>query len=152
MGKNTTHRFATRSLKQAALSVVTVVWLASLLWVGITLERGTWPVSRSSMFSEGASVHVEPYLEGTTRDGRTMALSPEGFGLTKPQLRNWLADRTSYRVDPGDLPTLELLARLWNERHPNDEVVAVRLWRRGVPLPPGDGPRSDTLLLAWEAR
>ena len=138
--------------KQAALSVVTIAWLASLLWVGITLERGTWPISRSSMFSEEAAVHIEPYLEGTTRDGRIVTLSPEGFGLTKPQLRNWLAHHTKSQVDFSDRPTLELLARLWNERHPNDEVVTVRLWRREIPLPVGHRLPSDTLLLEWEAR
>lgn len=138
--------------KRAVLSMVTMAWLVSLLWVGITLERGTWPISRSSMFSEGASAHVEPYLEGTTRDGRIMTLSPEGFGLTKLQLRNWLARQTRSQVDFGDLPTLELLARLWNERHPDDEVVAVRLWRREIPLPSGQRPPSDTLLLTWEAQ
>jgi hypothetical protein len=138
--------------KRAALSMVTMAWLISLFWVGVTLERGTWPISRSSMFSEGASVHVEPYLKGTTRDGRTVALSPEGFGLTKLQLRNWLARQTRSQVDFGDLPTLKLLARLWNERHPDDEVVAVRLWRREIPLPIGQQPHSDTLLLTWEAQ
>lgn len=138
--------------KRVALSVVTIAWLVSLLWVGITLERGTWPISRSSMFSEGASVHIEPYLEGTTRDGRTVTLSPEGFGLTKLQLRNWLALHTESRVDFGDLPTLELLARLWNERHASDEIAAVRLWRREIPLPVGVRPHSDTLLLKWEAQ
>jgi hypothetical protein len=139
-------------MKRAVLSVVTIAWLVSLLWVGISLERGTWPISRSSMFSEGASVHIEPYLDGTTRDGRTVALSPEGFGLTKLQLRNWLARRTESRVDFGDSPTLQLLARLWNERHPDDEVVAVRLWRREIPLPARQQPHSDTLLLEWEAQ
>jgi hypothetical protein len=138
--------------KRAALSVVTIGWLVSLLWVGITLERGTWPVSRSSMFSEGASAHIEPYLDGTTQDGRIVALSPEGFGLTKLQLRNWLARHTNSRVDFADGSTLQLLARLWNERHPDDEVVAVRLWRREIPLPIGQQPHSDTLLLTWEAQ
>lgn len=137
---------------QAALSVVTVAWLVSLLWVGFTLERGTWPISRSSMFSEGATAHIEPYLEGTTQDGRILTLSSEGFGLTKLQLRNWLARHTESRVDAGDIPTLQLLARLWNERHPDDEVVAVRLWRRDIPLPAGQQPHSDTLLLTWEAQ
>ena len=132
--------------------MLTIAWLVSLLWVGITLERGTWPVSRSSMFSEGASAHIEPYLEGTTKDGRIVALSPEGFGLTKLQLRNWLARHTKSRVDFGDGPTLQLLARLWNERHPDEEVVAVRLWRREIPLPAGVRPHSDTLLLEWEAQ
>jgi hypothetical protein len=129
-----------------------MAWLISLLWVGITLERGTWPISRSSMFSEGASAYVEPYLEGTTRDGRTVALSPEGFGLTKLQLRNWLARQTGSQVDFGNVPTLKLLARAWNERHPDDEVVAVQLWRREIPLPVGQQPHSDTLLLEWEAQ
>jgi hypothetical protein len=138
--------------KRAALSLVTIAWLASLLLVGITLERGTWPISRSSMFSEGASIHVEPYLDGTTQDGRTVALTPEGLGLTKLQLRNWLAHHTKTRVDFGDGPTLQLLARAWNERHPDDEVMAVRLWRREIPLPAGQQPHSDTLLLEWEAQ
>lgn len=138
--------------KRTMLSVVTIAWLVSLLWVGIALERGTWPISRSSMFSEGASAHVEPYLEGTTRDGRSVALSPEEFGLTKIQLRNWLARRTGSQVDFGDVPTLKLLARAWNERHPDDEVVAVRLWNREIPLPAGIRPHSDTLLLEWEAQ
>lgn len=137
--------------KRAALSMVTIAWLISLLWAGISLERGTWPISRSSMFSEGASAHVEPYLEGTTRDGRTVALSPEGFGLTKLQLRNWLARQMSSQVDFGDVPTLKLLAQTWNERHPDDEVVAVRLWSREISLPLGQRPHSDALLLEWEA-
>lgn len=138
--------------KQTVLSVVTMAWLISLFWAGITLERGTWPISRSSMFSEGASAHVEAYLEGTTRDGRTVMLSPEGFGLTKLQLRNWLSRQTGSQVDFGDVSTLKLLARLWNERHPNDELVAVRLWSREIPLPAGVRPHSDTLLLEWEAQ
>src|SRR3954463_3215514 len=138
--------------KRAVLSMVTIAWLTSLFWVGITLERGTWPISRSSMFSEGASVHVEPYLKGTTRDGRTVALSPEGFGLTKLQLRNWLARQMRSQVDFGDLPMLKLLARAWNERNPNDEVVAVQLWSRESPLLAGVRSHSDTLVLEWEAQ
>jgi hypothetical protein len=139
-------------MKRVAFSAVTIAWLVSLLWVGITLERGTWPISRSSMFSEGASAHIEPYLDGTTQDGRIVALSPEGFGLTKLQLRNWLARHTGSRVDFGDGPTLQLLARAWNERHPDDEVVAVRLWSQEIPLPVGQQPQSDTLLLEREAQ
>lgn len=132
------------------LSLVTLVWVVALLYVGTTRTRGTWPVSRSAMFSHSATVHVEPVLTGTTPDSRLVALTAEGYGLTAPQLRNWLADRLGGSVDAADRPVLAELGRLWTVAHPAEHVAAVVLATRTTPLT-GPGPAVTEPRLRWSA-
>lgn len=136
--------------RSSVLSLVTLVWVVSLLYVGTTHTRGTWPVSRSTMFSHSATEHVEPVLHGLTADGRLPLLTAEGYGLTAPQLRNWLALRLGSEVDDADRPVLAELGRLWTQAHPGDRLAVVELHIRTTPLDDPDAAASERRL-TWTA-
>lgn len=132
-------------------SAATLVWLLALLVVGVTQVRGTWPVSRSTMFAFDPEVHVALVLEGTRAGGRTQVLPAAGLGLTPGQLRNWLAAELGSQVTPADLPVLATVAEVWNARHPGDAVTAATLAQVTTPLPPADAVPRREELLSWPA-
>jgi hypothetical protein len=135
--------------RRAVLSLVTIAWLTAQLWVIFDLNRETWPVMEASFFSWSAEEDQDVELRGTTRDGRTIPMSPRGFGLESPQLHTWLSKRVGPALSGND--TLATLARIWNARHPREKVVTVELLVRSTPLR-ADADPSTGRVLTWSAQ
>lgn len=137
------------------LSLVIIAWVVCQVWAVLSYTFETWPITELSFFSESVQEHVNVELTGFTRDGRLVAMIPTGFGLERHQLDRWLMGRMGQfpdAQDPQDLETLAELARIWNERHAGEEeVVAVRLRLKAVPLPGGSKPSGKETLLFWSA-
>ncbi len=136
------------------LSLVTLAWLACQVWVVLSLEDEAWPVTEMRFFGHGAQVDVDLELTGITHDGRTVVMTPTGFGLEPYQLDGYLSERLGPSLDasdPRDRETLAELAHIWNERHVGDEVVAIDLRLRRYPLPVGSGEPWSDIVLTWSA-
>jgi hypothetical protein len=139
------------AVQRRLLSLVTVACLTVQLWVIFDLERETWPVMEASFFSWSAVEDQDVELRGTARGGRAIQMSPRGFGLESPQLDTWLHEWVAPIPAPSSSDALATLARIWNARHPDEEVVAVELWLRRTPLGTREGS-SVHRLLTWSAR
>ncbi len=141
--------------QRTVLSVVTLTWLACQVWAVLSYEFETWPITELSFFSESVQEDLDVELTGFTRDGRLVAMTPSGFGLERHQLEHWLMGRMGQfpdAQDPRDLQTLGELARIWNERYAGEEeVVAVRLRLKEVPLSSGNKPSWEETVLFWSA-
>ena len=141
--------------QRTVLSIVTLAWLACQVWAVSNLEFDTWPVTELSFFSESVREDVDVELTGITRDGRLVAMTPSEFGLERHQLDHWLMGRMGQfpdAQDPRDPQTLAELARIWNEGHDGEEeVLAVHLQLKGIPLPGGSKPSEEETVLVWSA-
>lgn len=136
-----------------ALSTLSVAWLVAMFGAALARERDFWPVMEASLFSWETDELVAPRLVGTTREGRVLDMTAGGFGLQPQQLEHWLGERLGSRPQRARQGngTLQLLARIWNRRQPDDkEVVAVELRLRRTLLPVGSGASEQTLL-TWRA-
>ena len=96
---------------------------------------------------------MEPKLVGTTRDRRSVDMTPVGFGLQPHQFHQWIAKQLgapASRAAQGQ-ETLARLAQIWNRDHGGaDQVVAVELQLEHTALPVGRGTSVERLL-TWRA-
>jgi hypothetical protein len=145
-------RTVARRWQVAILSAATAIWLLASVAALVARERDYWPVMEASLFSWETSQVVEPELIGTTRDGRSVAMVPAGFGLQPHQLEVWLRRRLG---TPGERASqgkevMAFLAHEWNRRHPvTDAVRTVVLRLKRVELQTGHESSSETFLVWW---
>jgi hypothetical protein len=139
------NRAATSRVRRIAVpivSVLTAVWLAAQLAIGLGDHLKTWPVTAFTMFRTNPRQSVEPRLQARTRSGRVVTVVGADFGLTRRELTSYLSWNVA-SLGAG-LPahaqarqTLAKLATIWNRSHSRDPAVSIWLTREISRLPTG---------------
>jgi len=134
----------------AAVSLLTALWLAAQLAVGLTKVVVTWPVVAFPMFSEAREATVQRTLLARTAAGWVVVVGPADFGLTELQLLNFERRIVSDAgmVTPQADEQLARLAGAWNRAHPADPATSMTL--TGVVRPLG-GAAGPTRTVVWNA-
>jgi hypothetical protein len=134
-----------------ALSLLTAVWLAGQVGMGLRMKVHTWPLAAFPMFSEKRTSVAERSLEVRTRSGRVAVVQPRDFGLTDLQLQGFhnsiVTSTGMVRAQATD--RLGRLAAAWNRRHPDDPATSMTLTNRLEPLRPGSP--SSRQVVRWDA-
>ena len=132
------------------LTLVTIVWLLVQVAAGIRQTDQPYPVTGFAMFSHPSSgVQVEFALEGTTASGEQVTLEPGDFGLTRLQLRSFVAFQIGPSPDalqPDARQRVADLAEEWSQRQ-GDELGELTLTR--VEIPTDGGERRELPMEQW---
>jgi hypothetical protein len=136
----------------AAVSLLTAVWLAAQLAVGMTKVVVTWPVVAFPMFSQARDATVQRSLQARTASGRVARVGPADYGLTELQLLNFERRIVSDAgmVTPQAATQLGRLAGAWNRAHPGDPVISMTLTGRVRPLG-GGAAEGPARVVVWSA-
>lgn len=106
-----------------------------------------WPIAPAGMFAFAAEEVVELRLFGHRADGSEVRLDAAVLGLDDVELTMQLQAAAGGQIGFDDTALLVGLARVWNERRPDDSVVDVGVVLRRVFLDRSDHHLDATMLV-----